>query len=1343
MTTTLRRPLSSLENISGASTGIAKPTVEDNQLEKSIKLSFISTSKYDELRSIVDNYILDPIIATQAKKLISQLQLDAAYMKADKSHIHASSNRGKENNLTKLEAPTEHFISEQLDCVGNHTLKDSLMDVRLVKTVLADNDSSSSKLIHALEQELSYKLEVAAIHVPVDIPLPVVRRSSRRASLSSFTNFDLLQDNVNKCDRKARQPRRRKLAGMENLCTEEISGFQTNAKVVESTYNSPQKSPKLNSTASPSRSESEMPWNSGKRVSVDAMLSYQDPELALSCTRHCETSIVPDFYSENYSCDRKIFDESNLATEFSRNEIESDSSGHQQIFSRDSEILLKDSKSISSPVATEGAPSLIVLKADEDYYGISMIEEIPTVSDSSFEFPILLSALSKIVDPLDSEVQCTKNENFMRNSGSNNDNVFTNGTLFINDDGDVAKSGTLGVALNSTELFYTTQVTDCVMDQNISSLSLQSLTIDGNISKHDLNMIFGGEDSCNVLPLEADIIVEEKGKGRRKKHVEKCSSFTRRSSMRFKSNLDRSLCQTSEGGLLNSPSERCLGLQHHSYEAPGESKSRMTKETARNIFESSTPAIEEFVLLESFTIAKEIQPVEFVLQSIEDQFLLHHSSEIIEAQMELIDYCSLPLNTAGTRVDSSSIKSPREDQNITYSMHQTWNERTEEDFEVISSGILSTGNEINLMLQKTIKSTEMGEMSVSVTSKAAGVSGQVSDIEINVADNDQLRYQELLQWCCGDESVAVQDPYYPHSILPKPAYQEGLQCSSDLTNLEDERCRDDLLATMGRFYSDEENDFIFNSDTIVAESRYSLDSCSSAETVLLAATRPTSLSLPLLQSISFPFLLDLDEIDMCVSEAPIMTMELIDFSILISNIIETPCDRATTEYDVGQLFDATKGVLTEIEHVKDKQITIYSLLERSTTTSALQNFSKFIEECHRNQSNTISTSFSSSSGIGFVIVLLSLLNNFNSCSFSRQDLSSTPPTASCSHQLRDFISFVTTLSTLIPVLQLAEEDIIARDEIPLFDSIEGEKRKKVHFCDIDGSSVETPSHNVSCGSALRTTRRLHSMIGRINDLISLIFFIDSNRENRHNEDFAFLSLLDSVIHCCEQLLLPDSATIAATAMQQSLSLNMNSGDLRVLADIILSELLSVKKVPKNESTDALSSKAVGCSRTVLRHRTGWMATSVIRSQLRWLLDPPPTMLTAKTGKTFSPSSLRSCDIYKMITLKEVVRPSISNKKSLDIDSFSTSKMTLSSLITQAMKQIYDAFISYYSCHIIPIIGSVDAYVTQLLISSLNKCQPSVHSPKGVENIALSFHLQGMECSQPQVILPDIPLFHIE
>ena len=945
----------------------------------------------------------------------------------------------------------------------------------------------------------------------------------------------------------------------------------------------------------------------------------------------------------------------------------------------------------------------------------------------------------------------SESEIFIRNSVPNNDDASTNGTLRINND--TAKSGILDIVLNSTEFSNTAQWTDNNMDQNVSSLSLHSLAIDGNILKNDLTIKFCAEDTFYTLPLVAEIIVPEKGKCRRKKCLDKCSSsFGRRSSMRFKSKTDRSLNQTKELSVIDSPNDRDRELQHYVYEAPKRSKSRTIKEIALNISEIDAPKIEEIDPLESFTAVEEFQPLEISLQ---EKFEYFNSSGIIEVQMEIVDGHNLALNNPEIEIDSSIVEVSREEENITRPICQTQNERAEEDMELIRGRIFSTRNEVNLVVPERIKSIEGREIPLSVISEAAVVSSQMSVIENNGADTDQLRYQELLQWCCGEESVTVQDPYYPHSIILKADNLEGFQCSSDIMNLEEEKDGDDLLATMGRFYSDEEDDYVFNSNTVVAESRFSLDSCSSAETVLLAGTRTSSIStspLPLLPCIPSPLLLDLDEIDVPVSQAPIITMQLIDLSFLGSNTIEIPIEKAMTEteYDNEQIFDPINGMVTEFEQLHDKQMMIFTLLEKSSTAHALQSSFNFIKEHQKNQLNSPPTFSSSSSGTGFVTILLSLLNNFNSCSFSCQYLSSTPPNTSCSHRLRDFTSFVTSLVTLIPFLQPAEEDIIVRSEISLFDSIEGERRKKVHFCDIDGSSVVTPSHNVSCGSVLRTTRRLHSLIGRIDNLIALIFLIDNNCENRQNEDYEFVSLLDSTIYCCEQLLLPDSAATAVSAMQQSLSLNIYPGDLKAIADIILSELLSAKKVPNTEKTDALigSTRAVGYSRTVLRHRTGWMATSVIRCQLRRLLDPPPTMLTAKTGKIFSPSTLRTCDIYKMITMKDVPRPSISNKKTLDLDSVLTSKMTLSALVTQAMKQIYDAFITYYSYHTIPVIGSVDAYVTQLLISSLNKCvstrigeSSSAHSLEGEGNITTFFHLDGMECSQPQVILTNI--FYIE
>ena len=162
MTTTHRRPLSSLENICKASTGQAEPTVKNNKSKRSIKSSLFAISKYDELRSIVDNYILDPIIARQANTIISELQLDASPLRVDKSNEQISSMQGKENDLTESEAPTEHFISEQLDCVVNQTAKDSPTNIRSVNIILTnkinfDNslENSTSELPNTTEQEVS------------------------------------------------------------------------------------------------------------------------------------------------------------------------------------------------------------------------------------------------------------------------------------------------------------------------------------------------------------------------------------------------------------------------------------------------------------------------------------------------------------------------------------------------------------------------------------------------------------------------------------------------------------------------------------------------------------------------------------------------------------------------------------------------------------------------------------------------------------------------------------------------------------------------------------------------------------------------------------------------------------------------------------------------------------------------------------------------------------------------------------------------------------------------------------------------------------------------------------
>ena len=243
-------------------------------------------------------------------------------------------------------------------------------------------------------------------------------------------------------------------------------------------------------------------------------------------------------------------------------------------------------------------------------------------------------------------------------------------------------------------------------------------------------------DTFYTLPLEAEIIVPEKGKGRRKKYLEKCSSsFGRRSSMRFKSKTDRSLNQTKELSVIDSPNDRDRELQHYVYEAPKRSKSRTIKEIALNISEIDAPKIEEIDPLESFTAVEEFQPLEISLQ---EKFEYFNSSGIIEVQMEIVDGHNLALNNPEIEIDSSIVEVSREEENITRPICQTQNERTEEDMELIRGRIFSTRNEINLMVPERIKSIEGREIPLSVISEAAGISSQMSVIENNGADTDQL-----------------------------------------------------------------------------------------------------------------------------------------------------------------------------------------------------------------------------------------------------------------------------------------------------------------------------------------------------------------------------------------------------------------------------------------------------------------------------------------------------------------------------------------------------------------------------------------------------------------------------
>ena len=233
-------------------------------------------------------------------------------------------------------------------------------------------------------------------------------------------------------------------------------------------------------------------------------------------------------------------------------------------------------------------------------------------------------------------------------------------------------------------------------------------------------------------------------------------------------------------------------------------------------------------------------------------------------------------------------------------------------------------------------------------------------------------------------------------------------------------------------------------------------------------------------------------------------------------------------------------------------------------------------------------------------------------------------------------------------------------------------KKSVHFFDVDGSSVITPGKDCAHEPALHTVRRLHLLISRIDDFVAVIF--------SYGDEPGKQQLLDTVLFCCQHLQSPHAASVVSSALLDSLSLSATSGAISAIAGMLTSELTAAKNAQLISPTP-LSLSLVG-ARTVLRFRTAWMATSVLRAQLRWLLDPPPAHASVPTASGYPVSSIRRCDIYKMVTLRESVctEAPISKKQRrksdviiMDHTVVNPLDMSLSSLLTHALRQIYDAF----------------------------------------------------------------------
>ena len=282
-------------------------------------------------------------------------------------------------------------------------------------------------------------------------------------------------------------------------------------------------------------------------------------------------------------------------------------------------------------------------------------------------------------------------------------------------------------------------------------------------------------------------------------------------------------------------------------------------------------------------------------------------------------------------------------------------------------------------------------------------------------------------------------------------------------------------------------------------------------------------------------------------------------------------------------------------------------------------------------------------------------------------------------------------------------------------------KKSVRFCGVDGSSVVTPGKDCAHEPALYAVRRLHLLISRIDDLIADILSHDEQRGNW---------LLDTLLNCCQHLMTPLSASAVSSALWSSLSLAATSGELVAIAGMLTSELTAAKSA---RSAPHTSQSLVGV-RTSLRFRTAWMATSVLRAQLRWLLDPPPAHASVPTASGYPISSIRRCNIYKMVTLRDIISVESPNghkkRRKSDVVAMDHTvvhplEMSLSSLLTHALRQIYDAFTS-------AVAGSpsqsteghsLDVFVSEFLIAAVTTFDMGEDGGPSLE---------GLELVQPQV-----------
>jgi hypothetical protein len=365
---------------------------------------------------------------------------------------------------------------------------------------------------------------------------------------------------------------------------------------------------------------------------------------------------------------------------------------------------------------------------------------------------------------------------------------------------------------------------------------------------------------------------------------------------------------------------------------------------------------------------------------------------------------------------------------------------------------------------------------------------------------------------------------------------------------------------------------------------------------------------------------------------------------------------------------------------------------------------------------------SSHPGLGFIVALVSLMYN---CPVWHPPDVTAEHSASRSRTPTPAVRATTTaLTALIPHMTVSKDEKADRSHKVLSPKRHRKNERKVHFCDIDGSSVSTPSPSTSYKPIFSASKRLHSLIKGIDHLTAVLLRIEQSdgSTGRATED----SYFDSILSSCELLTEATTAAYMSRALLDHLSIYCKPREILAIAHLISSELHSVRKL----NDEKVSHDALRWIPSILRQRAAWMTTSSVRSQLRWLLDPPPQALTAGSGNLYAVSSSPRCSLFKVVTVEDSSQTPSNRRKSIKLDSVLTVKMTLSSLVTQALRQIYDAFIAAADNFLSVGHGTVDNVVTEFLMAAVSE-DPG---PRESSDVMISLTLfDGLSETQPQVL----------